>query len=175
MNEANQNKSINQSIKFLEIMKSIILIFVLRISSLTFAQEVEFNKKTNVVSINGVESFIIEDANFDSESIVKDLSGKKLAIFAADSYSDPSEVTSGNPQGIVTFMSVVFLTETIDKCEVPSEGIGLRKNLAKHLVENEIIKDGQLNPDAIKRYVAIYGSEYSDRRKSINGIIIIKN
>ena len=156
-------------------MKSIILIFVLGISSLTFAQEVEFNKKTNVVSINGVESFIIEDANFDSESIVKDLSGKKLAIFAADSYSDPREVTSGNPKGIVTFMSVVFLTEAIDKCEISSAGVGLRKNLAKHLVENEIIKDGQLNPDAIKRYVAIYGSEYSDRRKSINGIIIIKN
>ena len=41
-------------------MKSIILIFVLGLSRLTFAQEVEFNKKTNVVSINGVESFIID-------------------------------------------------------------------------------------------------------------------
>lgn len=156
-------------------MKSIILMLVLGLSWLTFAQEVELNKKTNTVSINGVDAFIIEDANFGSESIVKDLSGKKLAIFTADSYSDPSKITSGNPKGTVGYMKVVFLTETIDKCEISSAGVGLRKNLAKHLIENDIIKDGQLNLDAVKQYVAINGSEYSERRKEVNGTVIIIN
>lgn len=156
-------------------MKWILLTLSLGLSSLTFAQDVEFNKKTNTVSINGVDAFIIEDANFGSESIVKDLSGKKLAIFTAESYSDPSEITSGNPKGTVSYMKVVFLTETIEKCEISSAGVGLRKNLAKHLVENEIIKDGQLNPSAIKQYVAIHGSEYSERRKGSGGNVIIIN
>lgn len=157
-------------------MKSILLILALGLSSVTFAQEVEFNKKTNTVSINGVEAFIIEDVNFGSESVVKDLSGKRLAIFTAESYSDPSKITSGNPKGTVSYMKAVFLTENVEKCEISSAGVGLRKNLAKHLIENELIKDGQLNPDAVKQYVAIHGSEYSERRKEVNGnVIIIKN
>lgn len=157
-------------------MKSLILILFLGASYLTFSQEVEFNKKTNTASINGVDVFIIEDANFGSESIVKDLDGKKLAIFTAESYSDPSEITSANPKGTVSYMKVVFLTEAIDKCEISSAGVGLRKNLAKHLIENEIIKGGLLNLDAVKQYVAIHGSEYSERRKVVNGnVIIIKN
>ena len=157
-------------------MKSLILILFLGASCLTFSQEVELNKKTNTVSINGVDVFIIEDANFGSESIVKDLDGKKLAIFTAESYSDPSEITSANPKGTVSYMKVVFLTEAIDKCEISSAGVGLRKNLAKHLIENDIIKGGLLNLDAVKQYVAIHGSEYSERRKGVNGnVIIIKN
>ena len=122
-------------------MKTIkLLLLSLCIPLLSLAQKVKINN--DIVSIDGTDAFKIEGKmGMTSTSFsVYNLEGDLLL--------------SGDGRNENNFMTVTFSGNNAS-LDYPLT-IGMKKMFAKELVQMKVIKDGQLNPDGMKRFVAKY-------------------
>jgi hypothetical protein len=151
-------------------MKILLVSLFLSFTLISFSQKPKVDVKKDIVSVNGTPSFqLVNMPNFNG-FFLKDMENNKLAIFNMESYRDKNYVNSANPDGKVLYYDVTFMNESMDKCEMTV--IGLRKKLAEYLLEYDLIKDGKLNEEAVKQFVKIHGTKFSDEKKHSTTIII---
>ena len=148
-------------------MKNLLLLFLL-IPALSFAQKVKHDKDTDMISIDGKESFKVvrdgcgmgmPDCHFD----VFDNSGKKVIRVNYRMFNSPMEVSKSNPNGTVRYYEFIFL-ESRQKCETRAAGIK-EFRLAKFILKSELMVDGQLKKEAVDDFVFSQGTPFSDRVK----------
>lgn len=140
-----------------------------------YAQKQKVTVDDDTIKVDGHNYAIIEKkSGLAFDFTIKSLDGKEQIFFKMLEYNDPQEVNSGNPKGRVTYFEVTFLNSG-NKCEVMCPGT--KKGTAKIVVENALIKDNAVDPDAEKKFILINGTKYSERRKALErpDIIIINN
>ena len=134
---------------------------------LGFAQEVKFDKKTNIVTA-GENSFRLmrENCGFggvDCHYDVFDKDNKKVMVINFRDYNSPTEISAGNPKGHVVYSEYVFL-ETKQKAEVEYFYIKHAK-LAKYIIQNKLIVNGLLDNKAVEEFVVSKGTPFKERVK----------
>ena len=117
--------------------------------------------KNEVATVDGTEYLSIVTKALMSQISMFELESTSEVIFAQFfDYSDPSEVSSGNPQGKVRWIEIKFVTLDLT-CEISSRGL---KALIKELYVNDIFVNGLLNEEGVKKMVQKYGTSFSDNR-----------
>ena len=150
-------------------MKQLFTLFLLTISFLfSHAQEVDFDKKTNMITVDGANAFKIEreGCGFGETGChydVIDLQGNKLFKVNYRDFNSPVEVSKANPNGTVRYLEFVFFG-TKQKAEVDFPGIKCEK-VGKIIVKNHLIVDGKLDPKAVDDFVFSSGTPFSERVK----------
>lgn len=150
----------------------LLLILTLQLITPAFAQKKKVKVKKDIVYVDKVPQFKIEYTVRTNSMTIYSLEDKKLALFRAQDYNDESERTSANPEGAIRYYSVTFFNDEMSQCEIPNHG--LKKALAKDILDNNLIENGELNEPAIKQFIKIYGSKFSEDKNS-STTIIIKN
>lgn len=110
------------------------------------AQKVTFDKKSSIASIDETAAFKVERSGLkDYYFTVRNLVGDKL--FLANYRYNESDYGNG-------WFEFVFLSME-EKVTVKYNGGASRKFLAKYIVKNELIKDGELNVQAAKEFILV--------------------
>jgi hypothetical protein len=149
-------------------MKHFFLFAISLMPFLGFTQDVDFDKKTNEITVDGKPVFKVdrEGCGFgDIDCVYKilDLQGKFLFRANMRQFNSPVEVSQANPKGRVVYLEFVF-PETKQKAEVVFPGIKSEK-IGKVVVKNNLIVDGVLDKKAVDDFVFNAGTPYSDRVK----------
>ena len=154
---------------------SILILLFLIAGFSAHAQKQKVTIDDDTIKVDGHPYGIIEKKNgLSTDYTVKSLDGNEQIFFKFLEYNDPNEVNSGNRQGRVTYFQVSFFNSG-GKCEI---GVpATKKAVAKSIVENGLIKDNAVDPDAEKKYILINGTRFSQRRNQLAGpkVIIIDN
>ena len=132
------------------------------------AQDVDFDKKTDEVTVDGVKVFKIErtgcgfgatDCHYD----ILDLEGNKLFKVNYRDFNSPVEISKSNPQGTVRYFEFVFFSS---KQKAETDFTGIKEiHLAKFIVKNKMVKDGKINQTAVDEFVFSSGTPFSERVK----------
>lgn len=137
-----------------------------------FAQKKEkidfdIDKKAQTFTVNGQPVFKFEESRSTSNHAVKNyyftnLEGKKLIFIVLKSYNSIAEITQSNPHGHVAYYEVNFLNGKENKLvEIAYTTL---KRAAELFYEKGVIKDGQLDEEAIKMFLMESGTPFSDKR-----------
>lgn len=137
------------------------------------SQEEKVTVKKDLVSVNDSPVFKIVSTNHMNGYTLYNLTDEKLAIFNLQSYSDPQQITSANPNGRISYLDITFLNGDMDKCEI--RNAFMKKGLAQLIISEGLIKDGKLDETAVKQFCRINGMKFSEDRKRSNTTIIINN
>ena len=148
-------------------MKNGLLAFLLLLAGFVSAQEVEFDKKTNFVSVEGKNSFklVREDCGFSTDCHFEafDMDNNKVFRITLRSFNSPVEISKSNPQGNVNYYEFVFLG-TQQKAEIEYMGLN-PKIVAKTIVKNDLFLDGKLNQKGVDEFILIQGTPFKERIK----------
>ena len=144
---------------------SIVLVLIF-LSFAGFGQKIDYDKKTQFITIDGVNAFMMEKegcgfADANCYYNVSDTTGHRLFRVYYRDFKSSVEISRANPQGIVRYIEFVF-TETKQKAEVEFPGVKCEK-IGKVIVKNQLIKDGKLDPKAVDDFVFTSGTPFSDR------------
>jgi len=132
------------------------------------AQDVDFDKKTNEVTIDGVKSFKIERVDcgwnpVDCHYDILDMEGNKLFKVNFRDFKSSVEISRANPQGIVRYLEFVFFSS---KQKAETDFMGMKEiHLAKFIVKNKLVKDSKLNQTAVDEFVFSTGTPFAERVK----------
>lgn len=139
----------------------------------SFSQKQKVTVKKDLVSIDDSPLFKMVSTNYPDAYTIYNLNGDKLALFNAQFYNDPQQITDGNPKGRIGYFEITFFNEDMDKCEI--DIVGFKKQLAQRIISEGLIKDGKLDETAVKQFCNINGSKFTEDRKRSNTTIIINN
>lgn len=155
-------------------MKFFLIVPFLILSGALFAQKekIEIHKKTGVVSVDGTPTFTLEGQQMGNTQILKNLNGERLAVFQIVDYYDSKHISNSNSQGRVVYFDVTFLNENMDKCEIPVNG--LKKQLAKYIVDYNLVRENALDPVAVKQFVTVHGTKFSEEKNRSTTVIIVR-
>jgi hypothetical protein len=70
-------------------------------------------------------------------------------------------ISNGNPGGRTTNYDILFYESGL-KCEISAAYT--RKSLAKELHYHNLVLENEVNQDAIKTFILIHGTKFSDQR-----------
>lgn len=149
--------------------KNLLLLIVFFVASVSaaFAQkeklEIDYDKKTDIVTINGIAVFkITKDARASGITYtVQSLEGNTLIIFSPVYYKDSREITQSNPTGSQSYHDIIFLDDKDLKADYEWRGM---KQTAKMLYENKLIVNGKLDMEAAKLFVRMQGTVNYEKR-----------
>jgi hypothetical protein len=138
------------------------------------AQKQKVTIDDDTIKVDGHPYGIIERKGIVFDFTIKSLDGKEQIYLKYMEFYDPHEVSSANPKGTVNYFEVTFLNSG-GKCEVMTAAN--KKGVAKIIVENNLLKDNAVDPDAEKKFIMINGTKYTEQKKSLEGpkVIIIQN
>lgn len=157
-------------------MKYFYFIFYIFISITTFSQggEYKYDKKTHTAFEGETALFYLESTGNQKMDIsVKNPSGKELFYMRFSDFNLDSEISNANPKGRVTYKECVFLG-TDNTAEI--EGTYPLKHYAKMIYENKLVLNGELDANAVNRFIKIKGNDYTKKRDAGNKkVIIIEN
>jgi hypothetical protein len=142
----------------------LILIILLTSFSSLLAQKPKYDKKTNEVTLEGEHVFnIIRTCDFGQNCRfdVYDLAGERVMRINFLSFKSPVEVSSSNPTGNVDYLEFIFL-ESGKKAEYSIAPIH-PKRVAAIIINNDLIKDGELNVEAMDEFILTNGTRFSER------------
>ena len=132
------------------------LVFVLASPTTTFAQKVKYERKLNTIFVDEKPYAKLYQVGgiLAADYSLKTLQDKEVIFFKYDSDKN--------------FYEVIFM-ETGEKAYWNDIGAG-GKAVAKHVVQNQFIKDDVLNEEAKKRYITLYGTEPAPNvvRRAVN-------
>lgn len=153
----------------MRIVLSILFVFLMG-TPLLFGQKIKVKK--DMVYLDGKEQFRMESLQLGNTINIYNLKGDKLIVLKAHTYRDKSAVSAGNPDGNIRYFDVTFLNETLDKCEIP---MMLKKGLAGEIISSNLLDNDVLNEKAVKQFITINGTKFSDERNRSTTIIIQHN
>ena len=122
-------------------MKHLFILLFTSLSISCFAQEIEIKK--DLVIVDGVEAFKINGGALSTTYSVENLSGKKLIFFKVD---NENKNANGTAPYIVSFAGYQGLTASFQG------SIPVKKSLAKEIIEQDLMADGELNEESVLRY-----------------------
>lgn len=152
-------------------MKLNLTLFVLFFSFAVFSQKIKIKKGT--VFVDGEETMYIKpDGTLTNEVSYFFMGSEEEFLFTTYlDYSDPSEISSANPKGLVRYIEMNFIGLN-KKFEISTRG---RKNVVKFLLDNHVIVEGKINEKAVDKLVMKYGMRFSEQQKNGGVQIIINN
>ncbi len=155
-------------------MKTLLISISILCTQVSFAQKQKITLDDDTIKVNGISYALIEKSSGMSFNFrIKSLEGKDLINFQFQEYNNPNKVQSSNPKGRVTYYEVSFLNDG-QKCETSSPGT--KKGVAKMVVENNLVKEKEVNYEGENSFVMINGMKFSEERNRLNGpnVIIIE-
>ncbi len=148
-----------------------ITILLAFLSMYGFSQDEKITVKKDLVEIDGTPVFTLKSTNYPDAYTLYNLNDEKLIVFSSQFYSDPKQITSGNPKGRVGYFDITFLNDSMDKCEIRI--VGFKKQLAKLIISEGLVKEGKLDEKAVKQFCRVNGMKFSEDRKNSGTTIII--
>jgi hypothetical protein len=148
------------------------LLLVLAALSLSFVagKKDKYEVKDNVASLNGKPLFRMDQKDkWANDFKLQTLDGKDVAYFKWEVFKDKNAISQGNPEGRTTYYDILFYESGL-KCEISAAYT--RKSLAKELHYHNLVLENQVNDDAIKTFVLIHGTKFSDQRRTGTTVII---
>jgi len=154
-------------------MKKVLTLLLITVSIAISAKkektELEYDKKTGIVTVDGASVFKVVEEKSSIHPGVKDytiqsLDGKNLLLLVFDNYEDYHKVSQSNPNGKVNFYKVTFFDASKSKCEI---SYNFFKSIMKLIYTNGLIKEGQLDTEKVEIFITKNGmrfSELKDRR-----------
>lgn len=128
------------------------------------AQKVTFNEDT--VLVDGVSQFILlKGKGMSFDFTVKNLKGEDLFFMQFLDFNNPNKISNSNPKGRVTYFEFTFFNDK-QKCE--HLGASTKKGIAKFIVEQNLVKDQQVNQEAENKFVLINGMKFSEEKRYMN-------
>lgn len=151
------------------------LFLLLLFTGVSYSQKQKVTLEDDTIQVDGKNYAIIEKkSGLAFDFTIKTLDGKEQIYFQFLEFNNPNKINSGNPKGRVTYYEVTFFSSG-QKCEVQSPGA--KKGVAKLVVENNLIKENEVDAESEKKFILIHGMKYSKERETLNGpsVIIIKD
>ncbi|MCP4439688.1 MAG: hypothetical protein GY810_12155 [Aureispira sp.] len=143
---------------------SLLLVVILcSFQTISFAQKIKLDKKTDVISIDGVDRLKIERSTWDFS--VQDLEGNEIAYLVFQEYKDRKEISKSNPTGRVTYFELTF-----EGVEGMTEVVlfWTKKQLTGFLLKHELIDlRGQVQKETVAKYIKRNGQKYSRKREEL--------
>lgn len=141
-------------------MKKILLGLFLLSPLLSQAQKVNYDKKTNVVTVDGVKSFnIVRDGCgfMEAECFfdVMDNEGKREIRITYKTFKDMRTADKSNPEGTIGYGEFVFFA-TKQKAQTRLFYTKADK-MAEFVAKNKLFANGKLDPKAVDDFVLVYG------------------
>ena len=156
------------------------LFYSLALSALTttaFAQKIKV--EADLITVDGKPYARIEQdgcglMDVDCFYYVKSLDNKRLFVVKQQNFNDPSQVSASSPSGRTLYLQYVFTaTKTTTETSYPAT-LHLRAlDVARKVYKANLIKEGNLDPQAAEEFVTNNGNSYSERRHSISPAVII--
>lgn len=154
-------------------MKKITFILLMMVGlSVSYAKDKgpKVDVKDDTVTIDDKSVFILEKVKGSNPGVrnyfIEELNGKKLAFIKYESYKDPKEVESANPEGNVNYYQITFI-ESKQTAEIR---FYLKVNkLAEFLLEQKLIQNGTISEESENEFILVNGNPYAMKRKELNG------
>lgn len=145
--------------------KVVLLIFFVFpfITGMIQKDDIKFDRKTNKVTVNGINAFTLERVGFGSKRYFNVYDSTQAMVIRINFKSVSSEhaASETNILGTVNYTEFVFL-KSEQKAEidfVKSKHI----KVAETIVSYKLIVDGKLNSKAVDEFVSVNGTPYSGR------------
>lgn len=135
--------------------------------SIVSAQSVIFHRADHTVSVDGHQSFRIErqcPMGGACYFMVADLDNHPLFTIIYRSYFSPFR-SNANPTGEVQYHEFSFFDQRF-KAETEYIGMG-HQQVAKFIVKNRLIENGQLNQEVVAQFAFMHGRWYSEQMNAI--------
>lgn len=152
-------------------MKFLFFVFTLLIVPFSFSQKDKIKIEKDIVYQNDAPVFKLDMVTMNNIKL-KSLDNKELAYFKCLDYYDSKAVSSGNPKGRIVYFDVTFFNQGNQKCEIPCDG--MKKWLARYILEHQLMEGNELNQAAVDRFVAIHGTKFSEDKNRSTTIIIVR-
>lgn len=148
-------------------MKKIIITLFICIPFLLNSQKIEHDKKTNQVTIDGKDDFLLirKGCVFDEECYFEAYDRDSIKVMRINyrDFNSTSEISKSNPDGTVRYFEYIFL-ESKQKTEIDFYAMS-PKSIAKTIVTNKLIVNGKLDQKAVDEFVLVNGTPFKDRVK----------
>ena len=158
-------------------MRNLVVIVAMLFTIAAEAQKVEV--KNDKIVVDGKEIAAIEKQgcgaiNPDCTYYIRNSEGKTLITIVEMQFNDPSESTSGNPDGRIRYLRFSFADgKGVAEVSNPAMLNTKPKDVAPLIVKAQLIKDGELDENEVQNFVQAHGTRYSDRQKQLNQPVII--
>lgn len=159
-------------------LQTLALLFGLAAISMSiYAQKVEV-KKDKILS-GGTEIALIEKDGCSAISpsciyYINSLDGSPLITIVESELLDPRLATQANPSGRVRFLRFSFTGfEDVAELKNPAVLNTRPKDVAPIIIKAGLIKDGQLDKNAVNNFIKAHGNTFSKRQEQLNPSIII--
>lgn len=154
-------------------MKKIILsLLSVCVAIIAICQDVDFDKNTGLVKVDGKASFYLvkKNKNFLTYDLsLQNLNNEELAFLKSQEVADLPWDERGNKVG--TFLKMTFINST-NTVNVFPDGFSGIKWVAKHLAKAKLIVDNAIDPKAERAFVLSYnGKLYREPVSPVNVII----
>ncbi len=122
----------------------------------------KITKDDNTIFVDGKAYFKFKWEKGTNSMIVDKVNGEKLFYLRREEYTDQSQITSGNPKGIVLYYSLIREGSSEVSCEIKAI---TAKYLAKILLEYDILdENGNVKEENFKRMSNNFGKTISQNR-----------
>src|SRR4051812_33039433 len=136
-----------------------------------YAEKQKVTVDGDTILVNDKPYGIIEkERGADMGFTVRSMDGKEQINFKQFQFNDPTEINSANPKGTVSYFAVTFMVSG-NKCEI--RAVATKKNMAKAIVDNNLLTPTGVDAEAERRYILLNGSKYSERQKALGAPTII--
>lgn len=136
----------------------------------TLAQKVKV--KDDVATVDGKPYCKLEGINCKlgyCDYRISTLTGAEVALVKIRNYVDRDQVSSYSPTGRVVYYDWTFLASHA-KAETDQGNV---KSLVRAMLAANLLKDGALDPEGVRNFVAINGMRHSKRQSQLGGTTII--
>lgn len=142
----------------------LLLALVCGLQTISTAQKIKLDKKTDIISIDGVDCLNIERRTWDF--IVQDLEGNDLVYLASQGYRDKSMISKSNPTGKVIYFELTFeRVEGMTEINLP---FWSKKQLTSFLLKHDLIDlTGKVQKETAAKYIKRNGQKYSRKREEL--------
>lgn len=99
---------------------------------------------------------------------INDLDGNSLITVTALDMIDPTQSNAGNAEGKVRFLRYSFTGfDGVAEIRNPAMMATKPKDVAQSIVKGGLIKDGKLDDVAVRNFIKVNGTRYTDRQKEL--------
>lgn len=158
-------------------MKCLLLLHVALLSAtVAIAQDLDIDKKTGLVSVDGKEAFYLTAKNkvlWQADYSLENLSHEELAYLKAEKSREWNSA-SGSYQD-ATWYSVTF-SKSGNYCELRNyTSLNIRKSLAKDIAAARLVVNGNVSPEAEQKFVVMHNGTFLKSQNAAPPVVVNVN
>ncbi len=135
-------------------MKKFLTLILTSITTLSaFSQDIDFDKSTGLVKVNGRDSFYLIKTNkafLNYDMSFQNINKEELAYFAVKKVEDLPWSERGSHIG--TYFRLTF-TETANTANIFPESFSVPKQMAKLILNSHLLIDNKINPKSERAFI----------------------